>query len=230
MPTAIILSGAGRYADPWHPFSHTSDRLADLANASGWKTTIADDIDQRLATGLDGIDLLIVNAGDPWRPGADAAEPEPGDPELIAQARISLTAAFVRGVSVLGIHTAAASLRDYPEFRQALGGEWIPGTSWHPPFGPVRIRPLHDQIVEGCCDFTVQDERYTDLTIDPSVEPLAGTVNGESHVLVWAHQHGPSRIVYDALGHDLRSYDSSGHRSLLRRALSWLEPRETFAA
>jgi type 1 glutamine amidotransferase len=29
-------------------------------------------------------------------------------------------------------------------------------------------------------------------------------------------------VVYDGLGHDGRSFDSPGHRALLRRAVDWL--------
>jgi len=224
MPQALILSGAGRYADPWHPFADTSARLAGLAADSGWEATITEDIDAALATGLDGIDLLIVNAGDSWRPVEEGAPVVPGDPAIVEPARAGLAVALARGMTVLGMHISASSLRDYPQYREVLGGEWVPGRSWHPPLGEVHVRPLHDEIVEGCCDFTVVDERYTDLVIDRSVEPLAGS-EGDDVVLAWANQVGPTRAIYDALGHDLRSYDSKGHRSFLRRALTWLLPR-----
>jgi type 1 glutamine amidotransferase len=39
--------------------------------------------------------------------------------------------------------------------------------------------------------------------------------------LLWAREYGRSRIVYDALGHDTRSYDSQAHRELIRRAALW---------
>jgi len=227
MPQALILSGAGRYADPWHPFADTSARLADLAQQGGWEVVTDQDPDTRLAAGLDGIDLLIVNTGDPWTNNDDdATGPKP---ELIEQGRTGLARAFQRGISVLGIHTAAASLRDYPQFRAALGGEWVRGRSWHPLFGQVTVRPLHDQIVEGLSDFTVEDERYTDLDIDPSAEPLAWTGDqDQTYILAWAHQYQACRIVYSALGHDTRSYDSKGHRLFLQRALNWLQPRPVF--
>ena len=222
MPTAIILSGAGRYADPWHPYPDTSALLGGLARDSGWDVSICEDIDDRLADGLDGIDLLIVNAGDPR--GREAQ-----DHTLIEKGRESLTAGFDRGICVLGIHAAASSLGDYPQFRKALGGAWVPDHSWHPPLGEQHVRPLDDPIVEGLGDFTVLDERYTDLVTDDDIEPLADTRddNGE-HILAWSHQYGQSRVVYDALGHDTRSYDSEGHKDFLRRVLCWLLPHQSF--
>ena len=54
--------------------------------------------------------------------------------------------------------------------------------------------------------------------------------DGMRHPLVWARELGRSRIVYDALGHDVRSYESAEHRELLTRALQWLSnvPAPTF--
>ncbi len=230
MPQAVILSGAGRYADPWHPFSQTSPLLAELAQASGWQPVITTEIDQRLADGLADFDLIIVNAGDPWS-NLGQTEDHPADPALIEAGRASLAAAFARGIDVLGVHTAAASLLDYPQFRQALGGAWVPGRSWHPAMSHLEVRPLHDQIVEGLCDFRVFDERYTDLEVDEAVEPLMEVQSGPGEddvVVAWAHHYGGSRVVYDALGHDTRSYDSCGHKSFLKRVLSWLLPQDTF--
>ncbi|MDR0783658.1 MAG: ThuA domain-containing protein [Propionibacteriaceae bacterium] len=227
MPKALILSGAGRYADPWHSYADTSLRLEALAHDSGWKTTITDQIDETLAAGLDDFDLVIVNAGDPWHATEEGA-PEP-DEAVIAQGRLALATALERGISLLGVHAAANSLRDYPQWRFALGGEWTHGKSWHPAVGEIHIRTLHDEIVEGLSDFNVMDERYTALTIDRDIELLAEAIDDQKgHPIAWAHQYGRSCVIYDALGHDLRSFDSRGHRSLLRRALSWLLPRQKF--
>lgn len=219
MPQAIILSGTGRYSDPWHPFAQTTPLLHTLAHDSGWEVDTAGDIDSFLASDFTEVDLLIVNAG-------TSADTPAEDPGVIERGRANLAGALERGISVLALHCAANSLRDYPEFRQALGGEWVPGHSWHPELAEIHVRCLHDEIVEGLSDFHVTDERYTDLVIDKDVEPLASTHDDERrYVLAWANQWGTSRLIYDALGHDTRSYDSQGHRCFLRRALSWLLPR-----
>ena len=246
MPTALVLSGAGRYADPWHRFPETSARLAALAQESGWRTVITEDIDQHLAFGLDEFNLLIVNAGDPWMATTQTdpqcvlvphdesearteslqvvGEASP-DWNLIRRGRVNLSAALARGIAVLGVHTAAASLRDYPEFRQALGGEWVRDHSWHPPFGELQIRPQPHPITEGCPEFTTQDERYTDLDIDEGVRPLATTNDDDrTHLVTWATAHPTSRIIYHALGHDQRTYDSLGHQRFLRQLLTRLLP------
>jgi hypothetical protein len=53
-------------------------------------------------------------------------------------------------------------------------------------------------------------------------EPLYVHEQGGAHPLIWARTIGDSRVVYDALGHDVRSYESPEHVELLGRVVSWL--------
>lgn len=218
----MILSGAGRYRDPWHPFPQTSHALAGIAEAQGYGVRICDDTDAAL-TRLAGIDLLIVNTGDPWQSHVDGATDEPTQ-QALAEASASLDEALARGLAVLAVHQAAASLRDYPGYRTALGASWEEGTSWHPPLGAAKVLVASGhRVTAGLSDFTLTDERYTDLVLTADLQPVAWHVEGgRAHPLVWARELGASRLVYDALGHDERSYASEDHRRLLARAISWL--------
>lgn len=222
---AIVLSGAGRYADPWHPYRQTTARLVDLVVEAGYEPEVRDDVDAALATLGDDVRLLVVNAGDPDRPGPDGVAPAAGDAGMVAPVdAAALDAAVERGIGILAMHSAAASLRDYPAFHRAIGGRWEPDESWHPPLGAARVHLVGDHAIrEGLADFTVDDERYTRLRLHDVIEPIAEHEEGGfRHPLVWARELGRSRVVYDALGHDTRSYDSEGHRALIARALDWL--------
>ena len=213
---AVILTGAGRYADPWHPYAETTPRLVDILAEAGIAADVADDVDEGLAA-LDPPDLLVVNAGDSWR----GSDPTRGVP---AAARANLAAALDRGIGVLAIHAAISSLRDYDVWREALGGDWIVGTSGHPPIGEadVSIEPVPHPITAGLVDFSLFDERYTGLAVDPHVIVLASHRHeGTTFPLLWVREYGRSRLVYDALGHDSRSYDSPAHRELIQRAALW---------
>jgi uncharacterized protein len=213
---AVVLSGSSRYADPWHRFEQTSARLVEILTGAGIRAEVASDVDARLAH-LGSPDLLVVNAGDPWRSGDHPR----GAP---ATARESLASALDRGIGVLAVHAAIASLRDYDVWRAAVGGDWIVGSSGHPPIGPadVTIEAVAHPITAGLADFTLIDERYTGLAVDPHVVGLASHSHaGGAFSLLWARELGRSRIVYDALGHDIRSYDSPTHRELIRRAALW---------
>lgn len=215
---AVIASGAGRYADPWHPYPQTSAAIADLLRADGWDVDVIDDPDIAL-TQLADADLLVVNAGDPWR-NPDAA------PVEVPAAAAGLAAALDRGMGVIATHSAVSSLRDYPDWISTIGGEWRNGLSWHPEIGEAAVRAVApgNAIVPG--DFTAFDERYTDLAVDPAVHVLAvHHLDGTAHPLVWTNETNPGRMpvraVVSALGHDTRAYESPELRAVLARAARW---------
>jgi uncharacterized protein len=232
MVDAVILSGRGRYSDPWHPYDETGPLLAELVRAAGFDPRIETGIDAAVRTLDPAVRLLVVNAGDPDGPDSggrsdgDGPRDEHAMPEaaLLAEGEAVLATALARGIGVLVMHSGAASLRDYPSFGAALGGRWVRGESWHPDFGEAHVHVVAGHpLADGLGDFTVEDERYTALRMDAEVQRLAEHEEaGVRHPLVWTRELGASRLVYDALGHDARSYDSAGHRELLARALAWL--------
>ena len=231
---AVILSGAGRYADPWHPFAETSAALAGIVTGAGYRVEVSDDLLGGLAA-LEGVDLLVVNAGGPDSPLPEGAV-DPGAPSdaEIAAASAGFEAALARGIGVLAVHAAVGTLPEAPAFGHALGARWVDGVSWHPPIGDARVHLVGAHpIAEGLADFTAFDERYSGLRLLEVIEPIAEhEQDGIRHPLIWARELGRSRLVYDALGHDARSYDSAAHRALLDRALTWLSnvPAPTFDA
>ncbi|GAA3634728.1 hypothetical protein GCM10022200_17460 [Microbacterium awajiense] len=214
---ALIASGTGRYADPWHPFAQTSPLLAEILHGEGFSVVIDDDVDTAMRR-LDGIDLLVVNAGDPWR-GDDRTTGAPAD--SIA----GLDAALDGGMGVLAIHAAVASLRDYPAWAPAIGGMWIPSGSFHPPAGPATVSAGALPDGTALSGFEVVDERYCRL------QQL-----GERHVVAehsgpagaeptaWVRTAGSSRVAVDVLGHDEASYESVGHVRLIAALARWACP------
>lgn len=216
---ALILSGAGRYADPWHPFAETSAALAGLLRESGLDVEVSEDVDARMAALThDDPDLLVLNLGDPALTGTPDAPAE-------RRGRDGLLAYLARGRPLLVSHVTSTSLRGIPEWEGVLGAVWVRGTSFHPDYGLARIHvhPDRHPITAGLADFEVEDERYTDLRVLPDVVALASHEHeGREHLLIWARSYGNARIVYDALGHDTASYEAETHREILRRAVDWL--------
>lgn len=216
--TALVLSGEGRYADPWHPFSATSSALARVLTEHGLDVEVSGDVEERLAD-LDGVDLLVVNTGDPWHDGPQA-------PRALPAARAGLSAFARRGGGVLGVHTAAASLRDVPEWRSLLGGVWVNGVSMHPEIGAtvVRVTQRSHPVTRGIREIPTFDERYSFLETDAGLDVLAVHAHaGIEHPLVWARQDETgARIVYSALGHDERGYASPVVHRLIAQAADWL--------
>jgi hypothetical protein len=229
-PKALLLSGVGRYADPWHPFAGTSAALAGLLQEAGFDVEIAADVDGALeqlgelaATGLP--DLLAVNVGLP-RDG----RPSPGTPDAAA----GLARWLASERPLLVSHVSSTSFTDLPEWEDGLGGRWIRGQSMHPEYGPaaIHVRPASGPIVEGVENFTLPDERYSWLRTAPDITIHATHSHEEvEHPVMWSLERLPQgtapsgRTFYDALGHDAASYDSPEHRQLLRNAIAWLISR-----
>ena len=217
MIRAMILSGAGRYADPWHAFADTSSRLAGLLEGEGLTVEVRDDVDDALSGALDDVDLLVINLGDPGLTGPE--------PDSAVQAAAGLHRYIERGGPVLALHTSASTFPKNPEWEAILGGRWVRKLSMHPEFGHSRVQvyPERHTIVSGTHDFMVDDELYSYLRLGRDITILAAhDYEGVEHPLVWVRQHGAARVVYDALGHDTRSYESPEHRALLAKAAHWL--------
>lgn len=218
-PRALLLSGVGRYSDPWHPFAATSDHLAQLLRDEGFDVIIAGDVDaalEWLRSPWSWPDLLAVNVGLPRDGGSS-----PG------------TAAAVDGLQtwlegdrpLLGFHVSSTSFEDSPAWEPGLGGRWVRDTTMHPEYGPAQILVDGSSSLAGdLSDFELVDERYSWLRTDPAITVHARHEHEDQlHPLVWTHERpGGGRTFYDALGHDTASFESAEHRELLRRGIGWL--------
>lgn len=200
-PTALLLSGTGRYADQGHPFAATSEALAALLGEAGFDVVAAADVDaalEWLTSPWNWPDLLAVNIGNPSDPA-----PSPGP-----AAAAGLRAWLAGDRPLLGLHSSSTAFPDLPEWKPALGGHLVPETSMHPEHGSAKVL-----VTDGFGPLGADLSDPADLSGGDAV----------LHPLVWSHQRaGGGRSFYDALGHDAASFDSPGHRQLLRRGIDWL--------
>lgn len=227
---AVLLSGVGRYEDPWHPFEETSAALSGLLREAGFDVVIPDDVDACLAglpaAGAEAPALLAINVGLP-RDGL----PSPGTGEASA----GLVRWLDSGRPLLVSHVSSTSFADLPAWEEGLGGRWIRGISMHPEYGPaaIHVRQESGPVAEGIADFELLDERYSHLrTSDAITVHATHTHDGREHPVMWSlTRNSPNgtagRTFYDALGHDAASYQSPEHREFLRRAIAWLTAAET---
>ena len=235
--SAVVLSGSGRFADAWHPFSLTSACLAEIIDAAGFEVEIAS-VDDRMAHLADA-DLVAVNVGAPSIP----------DRRLDPSGRAGLLDYLSRGCPLLVMHVSATSFPAIPEWETIIGGIWVRGTTMHPDYGPsqIHVRSGVHPIVEKVSDFTLTDERYSYLRVADDLTILAThTHEAIEHPILWAHTYQsparertstaaqasasrggsadapPARVVYDALGHDQRSYESPEHKEIIAASVRWL--------
>lgn len=71
-------------------------------------------------------------------------------------------------------------------------------------------------------DFHIEDEFYV-IDVNEDVQVLAHrmTPEGGRQPVVYVRDHGQGRVVYVALGHDMRAWGNPHFRQLLRQAVLW---------
>ncbi|MGN6272549.1 MAG: ThuA domain-containing protein [Protaetiibacter sp.] len=211
MARALILAGGGDYTDPWHPFAATAERLREVLEAEGMAAMKVDTV-AALSAAIGAAELLVLNAG-------SGDETTPHDAALLALVDAHLRA----GRPLLAVHAAAGLVPESDAWERLLGGRWVRGVSWHPELDEARVDLAPHAIPTGLDAVTVVDERYTALRLTAGPTVFAWhEEGGVRHPLAWTHAVHGARVVYDALGHDTRSYDSPGRRALLAREVRWL--------
>lgn len=216
----VVLSGASpRHGDPWHPFEVTSGAIARALSDRELSPRVETDIDRVLAEwsgpGARHPSLVVVNIG--WYGAVESLEHD---------AIRGLEALLSAGVPMLFVHSSLTAFPVWPRWEQIMGGRWVYDRTYHSDRGPGRalIAPGHP-LARGLRDFDIVDERYTRLRVSPAADVfLEHEEEGERHPLAWTHRVEESRVVSDALGHDLEGYGSA-RLALLDREIDWLRQR-----
>ncbi len=124
-----------------------------------------------------------------------------------------------KGNGFVGIHSAADSFRDCPEYRAMVGGHFVT----HPHYRDYMVSVLDAEhpITEGLSEFMVRDEQYiTDY--DPRNHVLATALwQGIARPVAWVKSWGEGRVFYLALGHDQQACKHEMFELLLRRGCLW---------
>ncbi len=129
------------------------------------------------------------------------------------------------GKGFAGVHCAADSFRECPEYRAMIGGHFVT----HPRYREyqVNVSDTAHPITAGIEEFMVTDEQYI-LDYDSRVNVLAtGLSKGGTMPVVWTKNWGAGRVFYLALGHDAKACSQEIFGTLLLRGALWAaEPSE----
>ena len=123
------------------------------------------------------------------------------------------------GKGFVGVHPAADSFRECPEYRAMIGGHFV----MHPHYREyqVNISDTTHPITVGIEEFMVTDEQYI-LDYDSRVHVLAtGLWKGSTMPVVWTKNWGEGRVFYLALGHDAKACRQEMFGTLLQRGARW---------
>jgi type 1 glutamine amidotransferase len=142
----------------------------------------------------------------------------------------ALVAAVAAGKGLVGVHGAnimgwegdGIDPADRPYF-DLLGNRYLShGPGHHEGRHTIEIVGEHP-ITEGLDDFELFDEYYEFEFADDDVQVIAQRHRADGAVIpvMYVRTVGAGRVVYLALGHDMRSWGEPPVRTLVRRALAW---------
>lgn len=140
---------------------------------------------------------------------------------------------FVRGgKGFVGIHNAADTCYQWPEYGEMLGGYF----NGHPWTQEVRVKvedPDHPATRGLGSSFTVFDEIYTYRNWDrsrthvlmsldnSSVDLSKGNRADHDYALAWCHPYGKGRVIYTALGHPDELWTQPWFRQHILGCIQW---------
>ena len=128
--------------------------------------------------------------------------------------------------NVMGWRDGGLDPADRPLF-ELLGNRYLShGPGHHEGRHTIEIVSGHPA-TEGVADFELFDEYYEFELADDKVEVLAQRRRADGVVIpvMYAREVGAGRVVYLALGHDMRAWGEPPFRRLVRQALTWVAAR-----
>jgi uncharacterized protein len=215
------------------PDFHPTYQQAEQAIAwlgDGYEYDVKDGLDAFEA--LDQCHLLVL-LGLHWT-GSQGADGEPNHAPMAPRHQESFEQYVRSGKPLLAHHGAIASYDDWPRYGELIGVRWVWEHSTHSPLDrhTVRVLPTGHPVVAGLEDYTLYDELYYNLHIDPAMPSM---VHAEAFweekprpMLITAEGgrvDGAGKMVYMANGHDMRAYESPAIRTIWHNAVAWLMTR-----
>jgi type 1 glutamine amidotransferase len=189
-----------------HDWKGCSDTAIDwLSQRDEFEITkVEEDLDALVAPNLDPYDLIVFY----YTVG-----------EISDAQKNGLLNHIASGKGYVGIHSAADSFRECPEYRAMVGGHF----TTHPRYRDYQVNVVDSEhpITEGLDEFMVTDEQYI-LDYDHRVHVLASALwKGDAMPVAWTKSWGEGRVFYLALGHDANACQHEMFGTLLQRGALW---------
>lgn len=128
----------------------------------------------------------------------------------------------VHGANIMGWQDGGLDPADAPLF-SLLGNRYLShGPGHHEGRQTIRIVGDHP-VTRGVTDFELFDEYYEFEFADDDVQVLAERTRDDGVVIpvMYAREVGRGRVIYLALGHDMRAWGEPPFRQLVRQAMLW---------
>lgn len=215
-PKIKVLLVTGDDVEPAHNWLEVSQATRDILAKSGrFDVKVCEDaaiLDSGAAVQrYDLVFLAIYNAK---------------TPTLSDQAKENLLKYVKGGKGFVVAHLASASFKEWPEFRQLCGRNWVMGKSGHGPRSVFKCKIANpdDPITKGLADFEADDELYAKLEGDAPVNVLV-TADSEwskkTEPLVFTLRCGQGRVFHEAFGHDGKAMQNPTVQKIILRGCEW---------
>ena len=225
----LALSG-GR-----HPYEESTPVLEGFLKGAGHDITILEDASILAdASKMSAYDALVFNT-------RRENVPDFGDWELAAPEKDGLKTYIKSGKGFVCIHIACCVPSGWSEFDEITGGGWVTGTSYHPPYGEMKVNIGNASHVgaKGVSAFTTSDELYMNTTFSPEGNDVFLTGDSEdgtwpwgpdraptfmpggTYPLGWTRTYGDGKVFVLLLGHDGRSFETPEFQQIVLNGVEW---------
>lgn len=210
--------------------SHAMATIERLGNETGlWDATLRTDTEvltkkklEYNAPNLDSFDAVIFYTG--------------GDPEMTADQKSDFLS-FVRdeGKGFIGLHSAAITFVDWPEYGEMIGG-YYDEHPWGTFDAPIIVEdPSFPGMQQWPKTFVLRDEIYQMrnysrdkvrvlMRLDPDKVDLANKKvhrTDRDFAVTWAKTYGKGRVFYTTLGHVKQNWDDPNFQKMIVEAIKW---------
>jgi type 1 glutamine amidotransferase len=215
----MVTATAGFRHDSIPAARDTMSALA--AEDGGFTITATEDVASLTAATLSTYDLLMFALTS-------------GELQLTAEQKSALLAFVTSGRGFVGVHSAADTLHDWPEYGALLGGSF----KEHPwtQQGRVLVEDRgHETTIGLGASFELVEEFYTFLEDPrPGVHVLlrldASSVGASGdYPLAWTRSYGAGRVYYNALGHFTETWRDPRFQRQITAAIHWAAVRSVSA-
>jgi len=210
---ALLISGDDVSAHNWREISEATRK--DLVDSGRFEVKVCEDPlileSENALRAYDVIVLTIYTAK---------------TPTITGQAQENLLGFVKSGRGFFVQHLASASFAKWDEFGKLCGRKWVMGTSDHGPRSVFEAKVVDKEhpITKGMADFKTDDELYAKLQGDAPVHVLVQAYSDfskKTEPLVFTHEYGKGRVVYNAFGHDGKALSNPSVAKIIARGAEW---------
>ena len=160
-------------------------------------------------------------------------------PAIKVEQREAFKALLNTGIGLVSMHHNLGAHDGWDEFRKIIGGQFILSdreidgkafktTPWaHDQVLDIKVLVKDHPITRGIQDFTIHDETYGLLYMEPGIKPLLITDHPDNNrEVAWTHKYGKSPVFHLMLGHDGKAYANPSFRKVLNQGIRWAAAKE----